>query len=219
MHSSSLLTAASLGLAALVSQAQAVPLSYNFDAIATGDIDGPISGSFTVDMAKVWNSYDLTSPEGQPVFVQFEDPEGGFGMIDWTLPGDQRTTGSIWGATISRAKLANGGSTLTVATSAAFSRGASGEQVFSLTYTSDTDILYTLRHPFLSLNDITSATGSYKHYYALFGEVSIDREFSFTVSSTSAVPEPSAIALLLAGVAMSGLLIIAGRQRRTVRRG
>jgi len=209
MRTSTFLTAAAIGLAALASQTQAAPVTYDFDAVATGTINGPISGTFTFDLAQVWNTYDFTAPNGDLSFVQYEEPDGGFGLVDWTLPDAHRTTGSIWGASVSRTKLASGGSTLTLATSAAFSRGAFGEQTFSITYTSDTDILYTQRDPFLALDGITSATGSFKHYYGLFGTTYIDKAFTFTVTNTAAaVPEPASVALLLAGV---GVLL--GRNR------
>jgi len=209
MRTSTFLTAAAIGLAALASQTQAAPVTYDFDAVATGTINGPISGTFTFDLAQVWNTYDFTAPNGDLSFVQYEEPDGGFGLGDWTLPDAHRTTGSIWGASVSRTKLASGGSTLTLATSAAFSRGAFGEQTFSITYTSDTDILYTQRDPFLALDGITSATGSFKHYYGLFGTTYIDKAFPFTVTNTpAAVPQPASVALLLAGV---GVLL--GRNR------
>lgn len=194
-----------IGLSALASPARAAPITYDFDAVATGTLNGPISGSFTIDLANLWNTYDFTAPNGDISFVQYEEPDAGFGLVDWALPDSHRTTGSIWNAIISRNKLASGGSTLTVATSAAFSRGASGEQTFIITYTSDTDILYTQRDPFLALDDITSATGSFKHYYSVFGTNYIDKAYTFTVTNTAAaVPEPSSVALLLAGAGVAG---------------
>lgn len=218
MRPSTALTVAALGLSALALQAQAAPITYDFDAVATGTLNGPISGTFTFDLANVWNTYDFTATNGDVSFVQYEEPDGGYGLVDWTLPDAHRTTGSIWGATVSRTKLASGGSTLTLATSAAFSRGAFGEQTFSITYTSDTDILYTQRDPFLALDGITSATGSYKHYYGLFGTTYIDKAFTFTVTNTAAaVPEPSVLALLLAGVGVSlGVRRMGIARRRTV---
>lgn len=209
MYPSKALTVATIGLAALAAQAQAAPITYDFDAVATGSLNGPISGTFTYDLAAVWNSYDFTAPNGDVSFAQYEDPEGGFGMVNWTLPGDQRTTGSTWGAIVHRTKLASGGSTLTLASSAGFSRGTFGQQLFSITYTSDTDILYTQRDPFLALAGITSATGNYKHQYGIDGITYIDKAFTFTVTNTAAaVPEPASVALLLAG---AGVLF--GRRR------
>ncbi|RZI84815.1 MAG: hypothetical protein EOP38_07515 [Rubrivivax sp.] len=206
------LATAAIGAAALLSGAQAAPFHYEFTAIAQGDVNGPIRGSFTIDPAHLWQTYDLLSTEGEPVHIEAEEPDVGWGFIDWALPGDRRVAGTIWGAGFNRTLLANGGSTLTISTFAGFSRGTFGEQDFQLTYTSNTDALYTQRNPFLALDKISSATGSLAHNYSsTWGDPSFHLNYSFTVTAT-AVPEPDAASIGLAGWSLAALVALARRR-------
>lgn len=210
MHIKTLLATTAFSLSAALTNAHAIPVQFNFEAIAQGDVNGPITGSFSIDLAQVGYQYQETLADGTLTRVLSEWPAEGWGLINWTLPNAGRSGGSSWGATITRSLLTNGGSELTLTTAASYGHGASGSQSFTLTFASDTDAMYTLENPFASLGPIKSAIGSYHYDYDLIPLESTHVSYQFaltgaepagwTTAATLAVPEPATWALTMFGV-------------------
>lgn len=228
MRIKTFLAATTFGLGAALSSAHATPIKFNFEAIAQGDVNGPISGSFTIDLAQVGYEYQDTLANGTLTRVFSEWPAEGWGLVDWTLPNAGRSGGSSWGATITRALLPNGGSELTLMTSAGFGHGATGGQSFTLTFASDTDAMYTLENPFASLGPIKSAIGSYTYDYDLIPLESTHVSYQFALTGAAPagwppsvpyaslpVPEPTTWALALFGV--MGVMGVMGWRSRASR--
>ncbi|MBI3380956.1 MAG: hypothetical protein HY019_03020 [Aquabacterium sp.] len=189
---------------------QAASYHYNFEAIASGDLNGPVSGSFSVDLNQIALSQTITRADGAIQLYQKEEAElyyGEWGLIDWRLAGDMRRGGAIGapaGATIIRTLLPNGGSTLTLDTSAVFSHGSMGTQSFILTYSSPDDALFTHPESLPPLEQFKSATGSYEYFYAASYSNPLEgRKFTFTVTTTT-VPEPAVVSMALAGLLVLG---------------
>lgn len=200
--------------AACAAHTQAAPYHYHFEALASGDINGPVSGSFTVDLGQIALTQTITRANGAIQLYQQEEAElyyGEWGLIDWQLAGDMRRGGSIGapaGATIIRTLLPNGSSTLALSTSAVFSHGSMGTQSFVLTYSSPNDDLFTHPEALPALEKFKAATGSYEYFYAAsYDEPLVGRKFNFTITATS-VPEPAVMSLVLAG-----LLVLGTRKR------
>lgn len=202
-----------------VASAQAGPSSYVLQATATGDINGPINGTLSIDLGQIAITQTDSLANGETDTVQKEEIglyDGEWGLIDWHLAGEYRQAGSYGapaGAVITRSLLPNGGSRLTLDTSAAFSHGSMGYQHFTLTYTSTTDELFAHADQAPALDHIASASGSYEFAYApSYYDPLTTRKFNFTVNTTS-VPEPE-----LGGLMAAGLLTLATlRVRRAAR--
>ncbi len=212
--SSHLATIVAIASACATHHAQAASYHYNFEAIASGDVSGPVSGSFRVDLNQIALTQTFTRADGATLLYQQEEAElyyGEWGLIDWQLAGDTRRGGSIGapaGATIIRTLLPNGSSTLTLSTSAVFSHGSMGTQSFVLTYSSPDDALFTHPESLPPLEQFKSATGAYEYFYAAsYSDPLEGRKFTFTVTSTT-VPEPAVLSM-----ALTGLLVLGARKR------
>lgn len=200
---------------AYAADVQAASYHYNFEAIASGDLNGQVSGSFSVDLSQIALSQTITRADGAIQLYQKEEAElyyGEWGLIDWQMAGDMRRGGSIGapaGATIIRTLLPNGSSTLTLDTSAGFSHGSMGTQSFVLTYFSPNDELFTHPESLPPLEKFKSASGSYEYFYAAsYSDPLEGRKFTFTLTATT-VPEPAVVSMALAG-----LLVLGSRKRR-----
>ena len=212
--SSHLVTVVAIASACAAHHAQAASYRYNVEAIASGDINGPVSGSFSVDLNQIALTQTVTRADGAILLYQQEEAElyyGEWGLIDWQLAGNMRRAGSIGapaGATIIRTLLPNGSSTLTLNTSAVFSHGSMGTQSFVLTYASPDDALFAHPESLPPLEKFKSATGSYEYFYAAsYNDPLVGRKFNFVVTSTT-VPEPAVLSMALAG-----LLVLGARKR------
>ncbi|HEX5355876.1 MAG TPA: hypothetical protein VFW93_06650 [Aquabacterium sp.] len=199
-----------LTLTSAMTAALAAPSSYVIQATATGDVNGPINGMFSIDLGQIAMTQTYSLATGETDIIQKEEFDlyyGEWGLIDWHLAGEYRQSGSYGapaGAVITRSLLPGGGSSLTLDTSAAFSHGSMGYQHFTLTYTSDTDELFAHADQVPALDHITSATGSYEFAYApSYYDPLTTRKFNFTVNTTS-VPEPDLIGLMAAGMLTVG---------------
>ncbi|MBI2732307.1 MAG: hypothetical protein HYX44_03050 [Aquabacterium sp.] len=210
MHLSTPRAAVAAFTLACAAHAQATTYHYNFQALASGDINGPVSGSFTVDLDQIALTQTFARADGAIQLYQREEADlydGEWGLIDWQLAGDTRRGGSIGapaGATIIRTLHPDGSSTLTLSTSAAFSHGAMGTQSFVLTYSSPHDDLFTRPQALPALGKFKNATGSHEYFYAAsYNDPLVGRQFNFTVTATT-VPEPAVVSLALAGLLMLG---------------
>jgi len=214
MRAFSYWAAAAAITSACVATVQAATYRYNFEAIASGDVNGPVSGSFSVDLSQIALSQTITRADGAIQLYQREEADlyyGEWGLIDWRFAGDMRRGGSIGtpaGATIIRTLLPNGSSTMTLDTSAVFSHGSMGTQSFVLTYSSPNDELFTHPDRLPPLKKFKSATGSYEYFYAAsYSDPLEGRKLTFTVTATT-VPEPTVVSMALAG------LLVLGRTKR-----
>lgn len=212
MHSSSRNILATLILTGSMVGAQASPHNYLLAATASGDVNGPINGTLSIDLDQVAMTQSYSAAPGELDVLQKEEADlyyGEWGLIDWHLAGESRQSGSIGapaGATITRSLLADGSSRMTLDTSAAFSHGEMGYQHFTVTYASSTDELFQHADQAPTLQHITSAVGSYEFSYApSYYDPLTTRKFSFTVNTTS-VPEPDLIGLTLAGLLTVGAI-------------
>lgn len=212
MHSSSRHILAMLILTGSMVGAQATPRNYLLEATASGDINGPINGTLSIDLDQVAMTQTYSADPGETDVLQKEEValyDGEWGLIDWHLAGEYRQSGSFGapaGATITRSLLADGSSKLTLDTTAAFSHGEMGYQHFSVTYTSSTDELFQHADQAPPLQHVTSAIGSYELAYApSYYDPLTTRKFSFTVNTTN-VPEPDMIGLIAAGLFTIGAL-------------
>mgnify|MGYP000892002360 CR=1 FL=1 len=206
MHSSSRNVMAALILTGSLVGGHATPRNFLLEATASGDINGPINGTLSIDLDQVAITQTYSTAPGETNILQKEEVDfyyGEWGLIDWQLAGEYRQSGSFGaptGATITRSLLSDGSSKLTLDTSAAFSHGEMGYQHFTVTYTSSTDELFQHADQLPPLQHITPAVGSYEFAYApSYYDPLTTRHFSFTVNTTN-VPEPDLLGLVAAGL-------------------
>ncbi|RZI80046.1 MAG: hypothetical protein EOP38_23705 [Rubrivivax sp.] len=188
--------------------AQAEPSYFVFQANAKGNYNGafsgPVRGTFSFDESQVGSQYDLDRPDGSKWFVETYDYEHPTRLLDWTLHGDYSIGGED---VVTRRLLPDGSSSLTLESKAYSTRGEDYLNLFTITYTSSTDILYTHRSGIASVLQADGGTGEFHYHLARqvlepYDHYMVrDRQLSFTVIST-AVPEPESMALVLAGLAM-----------------
>lgn len=194
---------------------------YVFDAEATGDFNGPftgeVHGSFKIDLSKVFFENTWMAADGSQVFSQAQSGEDfkPRGLVNWTLYG--ASGGSGFDGSIVRTLRPDGSSELTISASDVSTRGQLYSNAFKITYFSSTDVLFTDRSADLSsvlLADRASGTYDFEHSYysdAVGHGIHRKRNLSFNVTAT-AVPEPEAMGLALAGLAVLPWLKARGRR-------